>query len=481
MAEFANETSDMDNLPTPPRLSQGDNSNNQPSTPAQIYTDSRGSPHSIDLETNQNDKAVTPAKHVRTVGHHGRSSSPRPKSNSPSEFLLKTTKARVCDGDVLNERRRSSIASPEAPKSAHKRTPASVGPSERLMKTTIARVSDVRAWHATKGVIKHEEDIWWEQRKPLADASKHNLKVESRLYEPTTSHIYSQRKKYPHRTTPDKNAVPGSAEKSPIPGRNGSPLKVAKINAESPLLRTTINATVKNVKNTPVPPPPPALEILTHSSGPQNVASRLFSPTTCTRAAKWKSREELAAEEAAAAARSQPVKKVKAPSSHLLSYNTAMQYSVRTKVEKVEGDRRELGWSNGFVKDHIPEVSEVPPLPGQRLGASPLRRRSDGGNSRGEFRNSLGSSLESVEPQMDMENEHEQDLMGSPMNGHSNGFHSNDEEQLNGHGLGNNEEFGATQSEAMEEVEGVEAVDHAQQIVEQGPGSAVADEEFESY
>lgn len=469
MAEFASENSDMDNLPTPPRIVSNDAADSNKQT-AQVYMDSRGSPHSIDLEAPHNEHAVTPAKSLRTAGQ-GRSSSPRPISNSPSEYLLKTTKARVSDGEALSERRRSFVVGvSETPKPASKKA-VPTPPSERLLKTTEARVSDVRAWHATKGVIKHEEDIWWEQRKPLENASKINLKVESRLYEPTTSHIYSQRKKHPHRTTPDKNAVPGSAEKSPATGgRTGSPLKVRTIDAESPLLRTTINATVKNVKNTSVPPPPPALEIHTHSSGPQNVASRLFAPTTSTRAAKWKSREDLAAEEAALAVKSAPIKKIKTPSAHLISYNSAMMASARGKVEKPEGDRREMGWCASFKKDVIPSVEEVPPLPGQRLGSSPLRRRSDGGNSRGDYHSSLNSSLESMDQHLSKtESSHafneEMDLPPSPP------------KHLNGHVQVNNSENGHAEhhEQQSEPMEGV------QEEEQQPADGGAAEEEFESY
>mmetsp|Transcript_1712 Transcript_1712/g.3674 ORF Transcript_1712/g.3674 Transcript_1712/m.3674 type:complete len:513 (+) Transcript_1712:66-1604(+) len=393
MADTYTETSNMDNLPTPPKISEHDRSSAE-----HAYMDSRGSPHSIDYETGPHHSMVTPSKQLKSAGT-GRSSSPRPRSASPSEFLLRTTAARVSDGHVLEERRRSSIVIQEANSPASgKKPPVQVAPpSERLLKTTVARVSDVRAWHETRGVIKHDDDIWWEQRKPLQDASKTNahMNVESRLFEPTTSHIYSQRKKFPARTTPDKHAAaPGSAEKSPaIP--TPTPLHVAKIPTESALLRPTFNSQVKNVKNQPVPPPPPAMDLPSHTSGPQNVPSRLFSLTTGMRHAKWKSKEELAAEEAAAAAKkAAATKKVKGPSEHLITYNSSMRSSARPKVSQTLPDKRESGWNSSFKKDHIPSVEEVPPLPGQRLGGSPLRRRSDGGrDSSGGY----GSSLESVE------------------------------------------------------------------------------------
>jgi hypothetical protein len=316
-----------------------------------------------------------------------RSSSPRPISNSPSDYLLRTTAARVCDGNAL-EQRRSSLIVPE-----HK-TPSKAPippPSDSLMKTTQARLSDVREWHAQRGIVKHQDDIWWEQRKPLENASKSNLnsKVQSRLYEPTTSLIYSQRKKFPARTTPDKHATPGSGEKSPAL-LSQPPLNISKIDASSPLLRSTFNSVVKNVKNSPAPPPPPGPEIFTQNSGPQNVPSRLFSPTANLERSKWKSKEELAAEEAAAAAaQAAYARKVKEPSPHLVAYNASLRSSARGKAEKAEADQREAGWSNGYVKLSIPSVEAVPPLPNERPGASPYRRRDDGGTT---LRQSFGGT-----------------------------------------------------------------------------------------
>lgn len=383
MATFVNETTNMDNLPTPPRI-------------ASRPTASRDSPHSMDLETtgSQNGhKHVTPTKDHKHAGGL-RSSSPRPHTASPSEFLMKTTTARTSDAHVLEERRKSHIVppSPEPTSATKAKKPILNAPSERLLKTTEARVSDRQAYMATKGVIKHEQDIWWEQRKPLGDAHKANQKAESRLYEPTTCIIYSQRKKFPPRTTPDKHAVPGSTEKSPA--RSGSPLKVAKIDAESPLLRKTFNSIVKNVKNTPAQVPLGTPEIFTQASGPQNVPSRLYSATNSTRNAKWKSREELAMEEAALAAQQAAVtKKVKAPSEHLVTYNAAMKHAARTKAVSSEADHREQGWSNKFKKDTIPSVDAVPMLPGQRSG-SPFRRSRD---SRGNYQSSMNSSIDSHE------------------------------------------------------------------------------------
>lgn len=301
MSDIVDEHTNMDNLPTPPRIVSS----------ASKHPISRDSPHSVDIDLNNEShhsghhRATTPSKEHRQINHplgpHGPSSGPRPHTASPSEFLLKTTTARTSDAHVLEERRKSIVAppTPEQPVSATKAAKKHVinPPSERLLATTAARKSDQQAWQATKGVIKHESDIWWEQRKPLGDAHKVNQKAESRLYEPTTCIIYSQRKKFPPRTTPDKHATPGSVEKSPV--RATSPLKVAKIDAESPLLRTTFNSIVKNVKNTPVQAPLGTPEIFTEHSGPQNVQSRLFSPTNSTRQGKWKSREELAMEQEA--------------------------------------------------------------------------------------------------------------------------------------------------------------------------------------
>lgn len=442
MSTFVNETTNMDNLPTPPRIASR--------PPA-----SRDSPHSMDLETtgSQNGhKHVTPTKDHKHAG--GRSSSPRPHTASPSEFLMKTTTARTSDAHVLEERRKSLIVppSPEPTSATKAKKPILNAPSDRLMKTTEARVSDRQAYMATKGVIKHEQDIWWEQRKPLGDAHKVNQKAESRLYEPTTCIIYSQRKKFPPRTTPDKHAVPGSAEKSPA--RATSPLKVAKIDAESPLLRKTFNSIVKNVKNTPAQPPMGTPEIFTQGSGPQNVPSRLFSATNSTRNAKWKSREELAMEEAALAAQqAASAKKVRAPSEHLVTYNAAMKHAARAKAVSSEADQREVGWSNKFKKDTIPSVEAVPLLPGQRTG-SPFRRSRD---SRGDYQSSMNSSIESHE---DQEQEQERDHNDSAP-----GAYPGDEEE-------SEEVAAATTEEAMQ-------VENNEQGADEQP--ATEEEPFESF
>jgi len=287
------------------------------------------------------------------------SSSPRPLSKHPSEYLMKTTASRVNDGEAMAQRR-SSLVVPEI-KPLKKVQPVSVAPSDSLMKTTQARLSDVREWQIQRGVIKHENDIWWEQRRPQEGTSKSPVQVESRLFEPTTSHIYSQRKKVPPRTTPDKFPTPGTPEKPPTP--NGG-RKTSRIPSNSPLLRSTFNSVVKNVKTAPVPPQPIQPVLFTTASGPQNVPSKLFELTTSVVSGQWRSPAELAAEEAAT--HHSPRRTVAAPSPHLVNYNESMRNSARAKARSKEGDVRETGWNDKVMKDHIPAFSDVRPLPAQR-------------------------------------------------------------------------------------------------------------------
>eukprot|EP00600_Ochromonadales_sp_CCMP1393_P001300 CAMPEP_0174985308 /NCGR_PEP_ID=MMETSP0004_2-20121128/18266_1 /TAXON_ID=420556 /ORGANISM="Ochromonas sp., Strain CCMP1393" /LENGTH=544 /DNA_ID=CAMNT_0016237935 /DNA_START=76 /DNA_END=1710 /DNA_ORIENTATION=+ len=354
------------------------------------------SPASIDYEGAPNGSSNTPPKNgVPQSSSRSSATTPRPISKSPSEYLTRTTAARRHDGEAL-EQRRNSLIQPEprpAPASSSKQkgSPnggaggpgaaggASAGPSDRLMRTTQARLSDVREWQMQKGVIKHADDIWWEQRKPTETARKDVVPVESRLYEPTTSHIYSQRKKVPPRATPDRpTSTPGAGEggtpdKTPrgsgIPGSGRKTATPKKISNDSPLLRSTFNSVVKNVKTTPVAPRAPTLALESQSTGPQNVPSRLHDVTTSVASAHWKSKEEQQREEEEfALMQARANKKVKAPSSHLLNYNTAMKHGSRDKARPKDQDQREAGWNNKFKKDVIPSVDEVRPLPLQTGG-----------------------------------------------------------------------------------------------------------------
>lgn len=130
-------------------------------------------------------------------------------------------------------------------------------------------------------------------------------------------------------------------------------------------------------------------------------------------------------EEAELAARQAAVtKKVKAPSEHLVTYNTAMKRAARTKAVSAEPDRREMGWNSKFKKDTIPPVDAVPLLPGQRPGGSPFRRRSDGGSGREQYQSSMNSSIDSHE---DDQHQH-QHLEGEPRDSDPGAYPGDEEE-----------------------------------------------------
>jgi len=236
-------------------------------------------------------------------------------------------------------------------------------------------------------MIKHEDDPFWEIRKPLAMANNKKFnQVESKLLEPTTATIFYQRKK--HTESPEK--APHSPESTLLragsiastPTTNGGggggggvttpSVSVRHINPDSHLLTQTTNSVIKNVKITLPSPPPPALELPTQSSalGPRGVESKLMQNTAAIARGKWKSREQQELERFNN--RHKSPYKVLSASDHLLEYNKNMMHSIRSKASKPVPDQREAGWNNVFRFDKIPDVDHVAPL----RGYSPDRTRS---------------------------------------------------------------------------------------------------------
>lgn len=239
-------------------------------------------------------------------------------------------------------------------------------PGSRLLNLTESRKNDLRDREETKEKNKYKDDIWWEMRKTeksldviLEKKSPTKITAFSKLHVPTVATKKGQREKFPLDALKH-----GQSNISPVKDR---PLKVNKIDASSPLLKPT-KETI-NSKWNPKPPPPPAqpLQIFTAESslGPKNVSSKLLKETINITNAKYKSKEQIAQEEAALLEQNKKHSefKVKAPSERLLSFNKNLQHKATKKLVKAETDPRELGWNDKYIKGGIPDIDSVYPIP----------------------------------------------------------------------------------------------------------------------
>lgn len=306
-----------------------------------------------------------------------------PNLYSPSESLSRTTKARIYDSNELEKRKNTEVLEPKK----INRNAIVSPPSDNLMKSTRARVCDMDALISSKGLIKHEDDPFWEQRKPVDLANNKKFQVDSKLYEPTTATIFYQRKKHPaaiphHKsiltttvsestTTANTSATNNSAINTSIiqnSSQLSSPQKqrhhyhgqsIKPINPESPLLKKTFNSIIKDVK-VPLPPPPPkpTLHLVTQFSSltPLDVPSKLYENTFCIENSRWKNKEVV----------EKDVKhitlKTKPPSEHLLLDTKATHNAVRSKAIASEKDTREKGWSNSYKDLTIPDMDHFIPI-----------------------------------------------------------------------------------------------------------------------
>jgi len=207
------------------------------------------------------------------------------RDTTVSESLLKTTTARVIDNKEAEKIRNKGDPSSSSDVKSINRDAVVAPPSEHLTRPTQARIYDELHLQSRKGMIKHEDDPFWEIRKPLAMANNKKFnQVESKLLEPTTATIFYQRKK--HTESPEK--APHSPESTLLragsiastPTTNGGAggvttpsVSVRHINPDSHLLTQTTNSVIKNVKITLPSPPPPALELPTQSSALGHYAS----------------------------------------------------------------------------------------------------------------------------------------------------------------------------------------------------------------
>jgi len=243
------------------------------------------------------------------------------------------------------------------------------GPSERLLKTTQARIIDTRELELRKDRIDASQDIWWDIRKQAELASK-RPGVQSKLYEPTVAYLASNRTKHPLKKA-SFNGLPETPEKEHV--------AVQKINEESPLLKPTRSSVIGMYgKDLSVLEEVPTFQptLLTTND---NVKSKLLEPTRAMDAGKYKSKEQIAEEEAAEiAAAKAAAPKVKDVSERLVTLNANLKHSSRPKLIKTEGDPREEGWKSEYGQAFIPEPEPVV-FPNRRHSTTPngkLSRRS---------------------------------------------------------------------------------------------------------
>lgn len=269
------------------------------------------------------------------------------KVKEPSESLMRATAARVRDSQVLEDRKREKETAKSPSRRKSDNGSASYTPSERLLRPTQARVMDVKEWEAHKERSKYEDDIWWELRKPN-ETAKPNPNTPSKLYENTAAFSKQIRNKYDPATAAVLASPPREVH---IP---------AKIDDNSPLLKKTTAAKVQTWRQTEIvqESPKPVLKLVSNQSGPHHVESKLFYDTKASQLQKYKSKEEAEKELEKKTASPASGKKVKGVSPRLLELNESLKNSVRPKYDKVEGDRRESGWTT-VRKTHIPTIEEM--------------------------------------------------------------------------------------------------------------------------
>jgi len=197
------------------------------------------------------------------------------------------------------------------------------------------------------GKVKPEDDIWWNKRSDdlLSHPSKHYEHVSSKLLQPTTASLLQQTHKFELNSNSSESV--SSPEKS-------SPVAVE---VSQSLLRTTAN--LENSKWHKRHSEPNIAKFLpieltearkaSLASGPDNVEPRLHMPTKAYESSKWKSKEEIEAEELAKLlAEKEKIVigkdvKITKLSDHILAPTQANETGRYVKPA-VEPDPREVGW-----------------------------------------------------------------------------------------------------------------------------------------
>lgn len=245
--------------------------------------------------------------------------------------------------------------------------------SATLLKITQARICDMRELVDRKNRVKHEDDIWWESRNPKQyekSPSKYS-DVQSRLNRSTTAYERSRRPKASlNNSEPPSFCFGGgplskkaSPEKAlPAKPSTNSPKTIKPIGHDSHLLKPTTESYQsgwhgKSDQLSVDKPQRTGLHLVAKikGTGPKEVNSRLSLETTSAASHKWKSKEELVAQDKED---KKPSTKVQGTSEKLLKPTVAMKHHQTTKRGKKEKDAREEGWNVfGITKDTaIPEV-----------------------------------------------------------------------------------------------------------------------------
>lgn len=241
----------------------------------------------------------------------------------------------------------AGVTSPQEP-SQNGHSPPKPLVSARLLQTTHARINSAKALEEGRGRVKHEDDIWWDQRGskayniPRGNVNKALAHVTSKLHVPTAATVFGQREK----------------------------------------------ADLTKIRPKPLPKPANPEAINPH----KDVQSKVFTATTkAIQSGEWKTFKERQKEEEAKAAEDAArqhaeAKKVTQTSDKLLQ---APDYKRVAKPVKVV-DKREEGWKRITIADQAWQ-----PLPGGTNSPSASARLSLGGGAHSRSSPDLNASMTS--------------------------------------------------------------------------------------
>ena len=172
-----------------------------------------------------------------------------------------------------------------------------------FLKPTTATIVSQKQVLENKGKVRHEDDIWWSKRNPSLGVDptyKVSADVHSKLYAPTVASAMQQvqKKKQDLIDVSTLNATIVSAV-SVTPVKENSHFLTPTKAAEYGKWEAAHNCGSFSA--------PSKLELsearrLSMATGPSDVSSRLYRSTVALNSAKWKSKEEIQAEEEAKAA-----------------------------------------------------------------------------------------------------------------------------------------------------------------------------------
>jgi hypothetical protein len=311
---------------------------------------------------------------------------------SVSDSLMRTTAARENERAAWETQleEKKVAASPQPVRKQN----LNYVPAERLLKPTQSRLNARKQWEEELRNRPFEDDIWWEKRKPAqcVSESKKN-QTASRLNEPTLAALNGKREKFPMKK--DDPSRPHSPSKDTH--TSSSALHVAKIDANSPLLKSTCaqhHMQMDKEGNLLYPPEvrsPVPIVLEGKATGPA-VASKLMYHTKSFENSKWSNNNE---EERSPSQSPSKHAAAKPPSSRLLEFNASMNAQRREKLVKPEEDEREVGWNSFHTKERISaNLKPVARLSTVSSATSPVQRVSGASSSDEHVFNRLADMLE---------------------------------------------------------------------------------------